>query len=257
MTSRLRCATTGLVLVLLVRAPAPCADTAGRVVRYADDALTVRLVNVPLSEVLDELSRQTGAEIQGRMVDVREVSADFEAVPLPEALHRLLGNQNFALIYGDKGLKAVKLLGEARVSNATVTTAWSAPGTTIPAPPQETLSSFLALSVPLPPGSPLTHLLENPTTVRELVEVGLGNEDASVRADAVRTALRAMETRPELRAAVADEVSGMDDVSLSGLLRGTAGAHAEEIASLVSTEARIPQLRAKAKSVLRTIRGGQ
>ena len=41
-----------------------------------------------------------------------DVSAEFESVPVAEGLYRLLGNQNFALIYGEDGnLKAVQLLG--------------------------------------------------------------------------------------------------------------------------------------------------
>src|SRR5207247_6835398 len=39
---------------------------AERLIRYEHDALTVRLTNVPVAEVLDELRRQTGAEIRGQ-----------------------------------------------------------------------------------------------------------------------------------------------------------------------------------------------
>src|SRR5262249_3899195 len=107
------------VTVLALAALALGAVRAGgdetRVVRYADDALTVRLTNAPVVEVLEELSHQSGAEIQGQVTDTSSISADFHKVPLAEALHRLLGTQNFALVYGDRGnLKAVKLLGEAQ-----------------------------------------------------------------------------------------------------------------------------------------------
>jgi hypothetical protein len=247
-----------ILVLLLARAPAPCADAPERVVKYADDTLTVRLVNAPVGEVLDEIGRQTGAEIQGHLAEVREVSADFDAEPLPEALHRLLGNQNFALIYGERGLKAVKLLGQARITSSTVPLARPLPGTTIPPQPsaQEPLYSYLDMSVPLPPGSPLTHVLPNPTTIRQLAEVGLRSDDAAVRRDAVRVALRAMDTNPQLKEAVTDALVGTDDVTLSGLLSGTAGAHTEEILALVGEEAS-GQLRAKARVLLRTMRTGQ
>ena len=83
-----------------------------RVVRYAKDALTVRVTRVPVDEILGQLGQQSGAEIRGEVRDRHEITAEFEDVPLPEALHRLLGEQNFALIYGDGGrLKTVRLLG--------------------------------------------------------------------------------------------------------------------------------------------------
>jgi len=81
----------------------------GRRDRPGGDA---RLSGMPNSEILEELARQSGAEIRGQVREPREVTADFESVPLPEALARLLGEQNFALVYGKGGrLKAVRLLG--------------------------------------------------------------------------------------------------------------------------------------------------
>jgi hypothetical protein len=99
-------------------------------------------------------------------------------------------------------------------------------------------------------------VLPNPTTIRQLAEVGLRSDDAAVRRDAVRVALRAMDTNPQLKEAVTDALVGTDDVTLSGLLSGTAGAHTEEILALVGEEAS-GQLRAKARVLLRTMRTGQ
>src|SRR5437899_1912259 len=51
--------------------------------------------------------------------DPHAVSAEFEGVPLAEALHRLLGDQNFALVYGNQGrLKSVRLLGGPQTAAA-------------------------------------------------------------------------------------------------------------------------------------------
>src|SRR5205809_4410602 len=81
-------------------------------IHYSNDALTVRLSGVQNSDILAELARQSGAEIRGQVREPREVTADFESVPLPEALARLLGEQDSALVYGEVGrLKAVRLLG--------------------------------------------------------------------------------------------------------------------------------------------------
>src|SRR5438552_14691294 len=85
---------------------------AERLIRYEKDAITVRLTNVPVAEVLDELCRQTGAEVRGQPCTPGAVSAEFEAVSLGDALHRLLGEQNFALVFGDGGrLKTCRLYG--------------------------------------------------------------------------------------------------------------------------------------------------
>src|SRR5207244_494026 len=62
-----------------------------RVVQYAKDALTVRVTRVPVDEILGQLGKQSGAEIRGEVRGRHEITAEFEDVPLPEALHRLLG----------------------------------------------------------------------------------------------------------------------------------------------------------------------
>src|ERR1051326_1203772 len=102
-----------LVLALAIAwARLPIATAGERVIQYANDALTVRLAKAPLADVLDEVARQTGAEVHGELRAPHEVTAEFDTVPLPEALHRLLGDQNFALVYGTGGrLRVVKLLG--------------------------------------------------------------------------------------------------------------------------------------------------
>ena len=63
----------------------------GRVIHYEGDTLTVHLAGAPVTDVLDELGRQAGAEIRGQVRDPHEVSVEFKSVSLAEALHRLLG----------------------------------------------------------------------------------------------------------------------------------------------------------------------
>jgi hypothetical protein len=49
--------------------------------------------------------------VRGQVRTRRDVTAEFDAVALPEALSRILGDQAFALVYGSEGrLKAVRLL---------------------------------------------------------------------------------------------------------------------------------------------------
>jgi len=204
---------------------------------------------VPVGEVLDEIGRQSGAEIVGRPADGQEISADFEAVPVAEALHRLLGSQNFALVYGDGRLKSVKLLG---MGGAVVV---RAPPSAIDdeTPPEETGANILDTPVTLLTGSRLARVLgKRSAPLREVLEVGLGDDDAAVRSETVRVALKTVEASHKTHLATAQAVGGMDDQSLGALLRDTAGPYAREVAGLIAKETKIPSLRSKANVFLTT-----
>ena len=83
------------------------------VVAYDDDRLTVHAEGVPLTEVVREIGRQSGAEIVGEVRKRRDLSQDLDREPLVAALVRLLGEQNFTLRYGPEGkLRTIDLLGE-------------------------------------------------------------------------------------------------------------------------------------------------
>jgi hypothetical protein len=102
-----------LVAAIVSFAPARAVEPPAPLVEYHDDALTARLDNVPLGQVLDALAEATGAEITGPRDDQRRVSARFTAVPLPQALFWLLDDESFTLTYGDDGRPArIELLGE-------------------------------------------------------------------------------------------------------------------------------------------------
>src|SRR5438093_5777284 len=106
--------------MLLGRHTRAAEEAPAELIQYSNDALTVRLTSMPVSDILQELARQSGAEIRGDVREAREVTADFQSVPLPEALARLLGEQDFALVYGKGGrLKAVRLLGGSRAGAST------------------------------------------------------------------------------------------------------------------------------------------
>src|SRR5437867_6017836 len=83
------------------------------VVTYDADRVTVHAERVALADVVREIGRQSGAEILGHVRKPRDVSLDFERVPLVDALARLLKEQNFTLRYGPEGkLRTIDLLGE-------------------------------------------------------------------------------------------------------------------------------------------------
>ncbi len=90
------------------------------VVAYDDDRLTVHAERVPLADVVREIGRRSGAEIVGEVRKPRDVTRQFERVPLVDALARLLGEQNFTLRYGSEGkLRTISLLGEPLAAQTT------------------------------------------------------------------------------------------------------------------------------------------
>jgi hypothetical protein len=246
-----------VTLALLGGGPARAAEEGdGRMVQYAGDKLTVRLSAVPIEDVLAEIERQTGAEIRGQVRNPRPVSAEFAEVPLADALHRLLGDQNFALIYGSGGqLKALRLLGGPQ-TGATPRPAVAVPVTPAPgAVSPAVLTEMFERHAPVPVQGRLAEALgTSSATFSQLANAALHNEDAVVRNDAVRAAMQALEAEPDLRSAVISAVTGIGDPELGNIVRGIAGERAEEVVRHVLTAARGSELRIKASAVLQQLR---
>jgi hypothetical protein len=105
MTPRAWSMTLVLACVVAARADEPPG------VRYRDDRLTVRLTATPRNEVLIDVAQATGAAVRGRLEDAdTPVTASFDALPLDEALRRLLPKQAFALKYDGDRVAAIELL---------------------------------------------------------------------------------------------------------------------------------------------------
>jgi len=94
------------------------------VVAYGDGRLTVHAKGAPLTAVVREIGQHSGAEIVGEVRKRRDVTQDFDRVPLVDALVRLLREQNFTLRYGPEGkLRTIDLLGEPLAAAAQATPA--------------------------------------------------------------------------------------------------------------------------------------
>lgn len=229
-----------------------------RVIQYADDFLTVRVTKAPLGEVLDEILRQAGAELRGQPRNPGEVTVAFERVPLAEGLHRILGDQNFMLVYASHDqLRRVRLLGGPLAPQA------AGPAPTAAGPPARPkttpgeLTSMVAGHGPVPVSGHLQQVIGNPTAgLPQLVQLGLHHEDPTVRSEAMRTVMSTVEGDPALRAAIVDQLNTTDDAQLSAMLRGAAGDRAEEVAMQVLTQARAAEIRVRASSVLQKLRAG-
>jgi hypothetical protein len=242
-----------LAMVLARRGGWAADEPPARVVRYDDDVLTVRLGDVPISEVLADLAMQSGAEVRGQVREPRNVTAAFDSVPLPQALARLLGDQNFALVYGSGGhLKAVRLLGSDAVSVQA-----STPSAAQRAPFPGALPALIDAHPPVPVTGAVADAVQSESaSLRQLLELTLNHPDATVRTEALRTGLAAVEADRDLYVAVIDELDHTDSTFLASLLRASAGERADELAAHVLQEAHAAKIRLMATSVQQRLRRG-
>jgi len=240
------------------------AEASPPIVTYRSDQLSVRLEKVALEDVLAELGRVSGAEIQGAPREPRDITAQFDDVPLPEALHRLLGDQNFMLTYGEGNrLRRIELFGGPQEPGETSSTSPAAGSAGSPSPAAgSTMPQNLAVAISVleqhPPvavtGRLAAALGGNTATFHQLLDAAMHQQDAGLRTEALRASLNAFEAEPDLRSRVLTVVAGVDDVALGQALRGIAGARAEEIANQAATQAQTGELRSKALSVLQRLR---
>jgi hypothetical protein len=241
-------------LVLTVALSVPLAGAGRLVVRYEQDRLTLEVERTPVADVLAELARQSGAEVRGEVASAGEVTLSYERLPLPEALHRLVGAQNFALIYGEHGrLRVIEFLGAAKAKVAQPVRA----GPVSPAPAAPGDDPILALlngHGPFPVSGALAAALgTEQASFSQLLDTLLRGDDPGLRAEAARVAVEGLDADAALAGAVAQRLVTVDDDALSAMLRGAAGDRAAEIARQVAAHASTPALRSKAQAVLRRI----
>lgn len=229
-----------------------------RLVEYRDDRLSVHLEKVPLDDVLAELARISGGQIRGELREPHEVTAEFRDVPLSDALHRLLGNQNFALVYGRSGeLRAIRLLGGPQTAAAKPPTVASlVPTTTLPPSPGNLLALF-ARHAPLPVSGRLAEAFgSNTATFEQLLNASLHNDDPAVRAEGLRVFIGGVEGDAELKSAVLGSLGTMDDQQLTALVQSIAGDHASEFVAGVVTRTRDGSLRTRGSVILERLHNG-
>ena len=233
-----RSGTAGLLAIALAgwASTARTADEPSRSVSYQNDRLSVRLVEAPLEEVLANLGQASGADVLGTLQQPRDVTAEFDDVPLAEALERLLGDQNFVLAYGrGDRLRAIKLLGGPL---APIKVAVTSPPVPEVAPPKSDVPQ------PRDPGGAVAMLDGHPAvpisgrlaqalgtdaaSFRQLFDAAAHNEDAAVRAEAMRAFMRALDAEPDFRELMLRALNTLDDFTLTQMLYGLAGQHAVE-----------------------------
>lgn len=225
-------------------------------VRYAGDELTVHATNVPVSDVLDEFARQSGAEIRGVPSAPRDVTAHFDDVPLGEAFYRLLGDQNYALVYGNGGkLRAVKLLGAGQRGPATADVGPSTPTAKARPTAAGTQAPALGEQRSTGAGLPADALAPAVAGFQRVGELWLRGDDVAAR-DAASSELMAIEAEPESRNEAVNLANAYSDADFAELLRQIAGSRAQELAGFIASQTRVTELRMKALAVQHVLSGG-
>jgi hypothetical protein len=87
-----------LVILILVLSASSAPSFSALTVEWKNDRLSVVAENVPLARVLQEVADQTGLKLEGGDTLHAEVSVSFSAMPLADALDRLLVHVNYLTI---------------------------------------------------------------------------------------------------------------------------------------------------------------
>jgi hypothetical protein len=243
-----------LPLAMMALRPA-AASGSPPTVQYADGRLTADLQDADVVEVVGQLALQAGLEVRGTPTPQR-ISVRLDAVPLAEAVPRLVQGQSFALTYDRSGaLKGIRFLAEgpAAPSPPAAGQPTDAPtaGQTTAAPTGPSESGSLAASDRLFPVSGLLAqaLGADQVSFSHIMGVALQSGDARLRKQAQRVALDVVDTDPELRAEVLRTLDGMDDAALADWLTRAAGNNAEEVARRTARSAPLRPLRRRAAAV--------
>jgi len=236
-----------LLLVLMggaaVAAP-PATPPPAPTVVVRDGKVTATLEQAPLDLVVAAIAEQTGAEVRGSVPPGREVTRRLDAVPLEDALERLLGTHGFTLTYDADGhLKRIALAMGAGESAPKA----PAPATSPVAGPSDDVSArvsqYISGNQTVQVGGRLGKALGTDTaTFQDVLRVALKDPDPRVRAEGRRSMVRALTSDPTVRDALVATVGGMSDDVLARSLRSIAGADAERLATAFARYGRSPEL---------------
>jgi hypothetical protein len=201
-------------------------------VRYQDGRLSVHVNDVPLDNLLDVVREETGLAFRGEVRDWRKVNKQFEGVPLPEALGRILGRQNFILRYGADGQpKVVELQGMPQVPSTASRNKQKQ---------RQNVLQLLATAPPVPL-SPVLHQALRTGTARptQLLMAGAQQNAQGVRMEARRAFLSAVEANRPLR----DALVAADPAAVAPLLRSLPAERVDESLADLARRGGDPKLR--------------
>lgn len=200
-------------------------------VHYEAGRLSVHVDDVPLERVVERVREETGLEFRGELLDWREVNKQFDAIPLPEALDRILGRQNFILRYGADGRPSVVQLQGLPQPRETRRAG---------IPPARNVLHLLAAAPPVALSPQLRQALRADTArPMQLFLLGVQHATAGVRTEARQAFLRALEASRPTR----DALVGADTAALIPLVRSLPAERVDESLADLGRRSGDPMLR--------------
>ena len=168
-------------------------------IEFRDGKLTVRLVNASVPRILSEIGRRSGVEIvwlNHAMADT--VSVEFTALPVAEALERILRGKNFLLFYTIQGKK--EKLARVWIS--------SPPGgkrplsvRTVATTPTQSAAALSPSTQPLQGGEEEIEGQPSPFSMPldEVIQIALGEKNPEIRLDAIARLGQEIPENPQIR----------------------------------------------------------
>lgn len=227
-------------------------------VRYEGERVTASLAGVPVGEAIAALAQATGAEVRGAVRAPRDLTIELDAVPLEEALARLLGPQSFTVVYGEDGRpRTIVLRGGPEAPSAPPE---RPPAAGVPvAAPEPTFPLVLGRMFdrrrPLPLSQPLAERYgEKELTFAQLLEVATIDDDGITRGLATQVVLSALERQGRYRRAFLRSLHRLAPEELEAIATGPSGERFQELLEFLAAHSREPGLQKKAGVVLDQLR---
>jgi hypothetical protein len=256
---------------LLAALSVPAGAKPLELLEYKDDRVTMRAEDTPLADIIDALKRQSGAELHGTAPE-KTITLSLDNVPLRDALQRMLGEESFALTYGDKDkLKKLELRGGPSEAKSML----DKPGESAKAPdlapdPNANLgmrdgkapAHWVAVHDGLRANVPVSGRLKEAAGADRaswdfVLHTASQSKDPELRDDAIRAGVHAVENDPEMREGVIGSLLRMDDQQLGEYIKAMArSVEAEPIPFVKSVVrySRDSELRSRARGLLRQFR---
>jgi hypothetical protein len=214
-------------------------------ITYADGKVSADFQGVPLKEAIAALEQVTGVEFHGEPRDAHDVTMRFERVSFRDVLDRLFGDQNFTITYDARGApRRVYLLSSAP------------PAAAVPRrrPAMEGLAGLVGRypAVELPPI--LAKALGMPRArLPQVLAAGLSHQDQNVCAAAASLFVQQIDSDPKLH----DALMSTEDRRLINLLRSWAGPGLPRLIGAFAAESRDPLLRNRSRRLQESLARGK
>ena len=237
---------------------------------YKDDRVTMRADETPLADIIDAIKRQSGAELHGTAPE-KNVTLSLDDVPLRDALQRMLGEESFALTYGEKGLKKLELRGGPSEAKGMLDKpADAAKAGEQPRDPNADLGMhdgkapphWIAVHDGLRDNVPVSGRLKEAAGADRaswdwVLHTASQSKDPELRTDAIRAGVHAVENDPLMREGVIGSLLRMDDQQLAEYIKAVARSVEDEPIPFVKSVVRYSrdtELRSRARGLLRQFR---